>query len=144
MKNSSNMVYNEVLEVLKYASKDEYEKIPKEKIEYYKQNKDETYEYTFNSNNTSISNKACILLVKLYLNYIASEKEREEIINDLKENSKLVEQEKNESYNPDELFKNQYKELKQCEDNNTQLIQYVELKWYKKIWNKIKNIFSKK
>ena len=138
------MVYNEVLEVLKYASKDEYEKIPKEKIEYFNENKDETYEYTFNSTSTVISNKACILLVKLYLNYIATEKEKEEILNDLKENSKLVEQEKNEKYNPDDLFKKQYNELQKVENDNTQLVQYVELKWYKKIWNIIKNIFSKK
>lgn len=138
------MVYNEILEVLKYASKDEYEKIPKDKIEYYKQNRDKTYDYTFNSGNTTISNRACIMLVKLYINYIATEKEKEEIINDLKENSKLVEAEKNAKYNPDELFKKQRDEIKQFENETTQLVQYVELKWYKKIWDRIKNIFKKK
>jgi hypothetical protein len=137
------MVYNEVLEVLKYASNEEYEKIPKEEIEYYEQNKDKSYDYTFDSENTEISNNACVMLVKLYLKYIASEDEKAEIIQDLKKNSELIEEEKNKSFNPDELFKRKKDEVEDLQNDNTQLVQYVELKWYKKIWNKIKNIFSK-
>lgn len=139
MKNSTNMVYNEVLEVLKYASKEEFDKIPKEKITYFEENKDKSYDYTFDSENTKISKNASVMLVKLYLKYIASEEEKAEIEAELKKNSELVEKERNTLFNQEELFKKQNDNIKEKEE---QLVHYEKLKWYKKIWNKIRNIFK--
>ena len=64
--------------------------------------------------------------------------EKVEIIGELKKNSELVERENNKLFNQDELFKKQ----NDVEKENNQLVQHVDLKWYKKIWNKIKNIFK--
>lgn len=144
MKNSTNMVYNEILEVLKHVSKDEFEKIPKEEIEYYEQKKDKLYNYTFNPENTEISNNACAMIVKLYLKYIASDEEKTEIIGELKKNSELVEQEKNKPFNQDELFKKQNDKINDIQNENTQLVQNVYSKWYRKVWNIIKSLFKKK
>ena len=40
MNNTYRRAYTELLEILKYLPQEEYEKIPKEKIEFYEKNKD--------------------------------------------------------------------------------------------------------
>lgn len=40
--------YTEVLEILNYLSKEEYSKIPEEKIRYFKENMDKDYIFTVN------------------------------------------------------------------------------------------------
>ena len=139
MENTKNKVYNEVLEVLKYVSKNEFEKIPIEEIEYYNQNKDETYKYSFDSNNNKISRKACILLVKLYITYIASDEEKSDIYKQLKINSDKLEREKRQLYNPDNLFRNN----KVDNIGEVSLVEVKVEKWYKKIYLFFKKILKK-
>lgn len=139
MENTKNKVYNEVLEVLKYVSKNEFEKIPIEEIEYYNQNKDETYKYSFDSKNNKISRKACILLVKLYVTYIASDEEKSDIYKQLKINSDKLEREKRQLYNPDNLFRNN----KVDNIGEVSLVEVKAEKWYKKIYLFFKKILKK-
>ena len=40
--------YTEVLEIIKYFPEEEYSKIPKEKIEFYKNNMDKNYDFSIN------------------------------------------------------------------------------------------------
>lgn len=139
MESTKNDAYNEVLEVLKYISKDEYEKIPKEKINYYKQNKNETYNYRFDSENNKISRKACVLLVKLYITYIASDEEKNDIYKQLQINSDKIENEKRQLYNPDNLFKNNKTEDKK----ESSLVEVKAEKWYKKIFLFLKKFLKR-
>lgn len=50
MVNEYSRNYTEVLEILKYIPIDEYNKIPKQKIEFYEKYKDRSYEYEYNFN----------------------------------------------------------------------------------------------
>ena len=43
--NTYARAYTEILEIIKYFPKEEYAKIPKEKIEFYKKNMDTNYNY---------------------------------------------------------------------------------------------------
>ena len=45
MINTYSKAYTEVLEIIKYFPKEEYNKIPKDKIEFYKNNMDINYEF---------------------------------------------------------------------------------------------------
>ena len=48
MTNTYARAYTEVLEILNYLSKEEYSKIPEEKIRYFKENMDKDYIFTVN------------------------------------------------------------------------------------------------
>ena len=54
MNNTYSLSYVEVLEILKHIPKEDYEKIPKEKIEFYENNKDKNYIYIYNPVNPKI------------------------------------------------------------------------------------------
>ena len=72
MNNIYKRSYVEVLEVLKHIPKEEFIKIPKEKVDFYKRNIDKKYMYSYDREN--ISNEAKAILINLYKNYIADEK----------------------------------------------------------------------
>ena len=50
MGNNYEKAYTEILEILKYIPKEEYERIPKEKILFFEENCDKNYEFKFDIN----------------------------------------------------------------------------------------------
>ena len=103
--------YTEVLEILKHIPKEQYDKIPKEKIEFYENNKDNEYICIFNESTDidMISGKAKSILINLYKNYIADNQEKQKIEEKLRLNEIKHELEKAEKYNLNDLFKNKRK-----------------------------------
>ena len=91
-----SMACTEVLAVLKhYLNSADFNKIPKEKIEFLEQNKDCNYKFSINKNipleKQAISEMANSIIVTLYRDYFASEKQKETlkeilILNDIKKN----------------------------------------------------------
>lgn len=79
----SKKSYNEVLEILKHIPIKHYFKIPREEISKLILGKDEDYDFTFDKNKDfseqNISTEACEIFIKLYIKYIADEKQREGI-----------------------------------------------------------------
>lgn len=129
--------YREVLEIIKYFPKEEYAKIPKEKIEFYKKNMNRDYNFTINPeidlSEQNISPEANAIIVNLFTDYYATEKQKIKIKEILDLNQKKEEQAKREKYNPDNIFKkeekvqNTYIEEKITENSNsTALIEYKE------------------
>ena len=102
MVNEYSRNYTEVLEILKYIPIDEYNKIPKQKIEFYEKHKDRSYKYEYNFNIIS-KNTKCIL-TNLYKDYIANDKEKELINSILNLNWQKKEYEKRKLYNPNSIF----------------------------------------
>ena len=102
MVNEYSRNYTEVLEILKYIPIDEYNKIPKQKIEFYEKYKDRSYKYEYNFNFIS-KNTKCIL-TNLYKDYIANDKEKELINSILNLNWQKKEYEKRKLYNPNSIF----------------------------------------
>ena len=80
----------------------------------------------------------------LMLNYIANEQEKNEINNILAENEKKYEEELREKYNPDNLFKKKENKQEEKVEEQHSLMVVENKTWYKKIFEKIKNIFKKK
>jgi len=144
--------YTEVLEIIKYFSKQEYEKIPKEKIEFYKKNRDKNYNFKINPtidlDKQNISKEANAIIINLYKDYYATEEQKIKIDQILKLNQEKKEQEKLEKYNPDNIFKNKPKEIDNIagalnEEEENKLIKYKKEKWYQKIIKKILSFFQK-
>lgn len=133
MRNNYAKAYKEVLEIIKYFPESEYKKIPKEKIDFYKNNLDYDYEFTIDPNidlsEQNISKEANAIIVTLYENYFATEVEKSKIKEILKLNEIKEEQEKRKKYNPNDLFKNTSKAEK-IEYNeqvqNVALVKYKE------------------
>ncbi len=93
------MAYVEVLAVLRnYLSKEELDKIPQEKIDFFEKHKD--CNYIFNINNElpiekqSISKKAKAILVILYRDYFADEQQKGILKQILELNDKIKEKDK--------------------------------------------------
>ena len=97
--------YVEVLEILKYIPKEEYDKIPKELIEFFEEHKDKSYKYIYNPVSPKTLRKTDAIIVSLYKDYIANDDEKKQIEKRLMENYEKAESEKRKKYNPDDLFK---------------------------------------
>ena len=107
-KNNYSKAYTEVLEIISYFSEDEYSKIPSDKIKFFEENKDSSYDYKINPevdlDKQSISKEASSILVYLYREYFASEHQRNVLDDILMDNQRLLEKEKEIKYNSNKIF----------------------------------------
>ena len=92
MNNTYKRACTEILEILKYLPEEEYEKIPKEQIEFYEKNKDSNYEYIFDRkkilSGQGLSRTTKILIVSLFKEYFATSSQKEKLEQILIENYK--------------------------------------------------------
>ena len=100
--------YKEVMEILKYISKEEYKKIPNNMIELFETQANQEYDFKFNINKKideqEISDLAKTILAILYRDYWATEEERNIILEKEKMDRKQSEIQKRRNYNPDDIF----------------------------------------
>ena len=143
--------YTEVIEIIKYFPNEEYAKIPLEKINYYKENMDKDYNFKINPNieleKQNISREANAILVTLFNDYFATDRQKEILNNLLKQNQQILEELKQEKYNPSNLFmqsKTQQQNTVTIQENNSEN-SLVEIKenFFTKFINFIKNIFKR-
>ncbi len=109
MDNTYARAYTEVLEIISHFPKDEYDKIPNEKIQFYKNNMDKAYQYKINPyidlTEQPISRETNAILVILFRDYFADENQKETLKQILDLNQAKLEKEKSEKYNSEEIFK---------------------------------------
>ena len=76
--------YTEVLDILKYISKEDYEKIPKSKIKVFEENSNKNYSFTYDENKTldeqNVSETAKAIIAILFRDYWATKEQRYVII----------------------------------------------------------------
>lgn len=142
--------YSEVLEILKYISKEDYEKIPNSKIELFETNHNKEYIFKYNPNKTldeqNVSKTAKAIIAILFRDYWATEIQKEKIITKQNYDRKQLEEKKKERYNSDNLFKNNEKKINldgTKQEQKLALIKINNIKWYKKVWKFITRFFSK-
>ena len=125
--------YKEVLEIIKHFPKEEYDKIPKEEIEFYRENMDNDYEFSINPqidlSKQNISREANAIIINLYQDYFATDEQKITIKEALIQNQQKEDDEKRKIYNPDDLFKkranNDADEIEELPEN-MQMIEYKE------------------
>jgi len=138
--------YVEILEILKYFPKDEYNKIPSILIEKMKINMDKEYKYEIknidNFQEQEMLKETETILAILYRDYLANEEQKNMFFIKEREKVKLLEEEKRKKYNIDDLFKQSKKEVeKEIQVDNIKLIDYNK-SFSQKIINIIKNFFK--
>ena len=110
LNNSYARAYTEVYEILNHLDQTEVSNIPKEEIDFIKENRDMDYEFKLDKdvdlNEYEFSRKTYSIIIYLYKEYIANSAEKVEIENQLNQNQRIIEDEKREKYNPDNIFKN--------------------------------------
>ena len=107
--------YSEVLEILKYIPVEDYNKIPKNKMELFKTNANNDYSFKYNPNKTldeqNVSKTAKAIIAILFRDYWATEIQRKKIIEKQNYDRMKLEEEKKARYNSDNLFKDNEKKL---------------------------------
>ena len=136
--------YTEVIEILKYVSIEDYNKIPRSKIELFKINANREYAFKYNSNRTldeqSVSKIAKSIIAILFRDYWTTDIQRERIITKQNYDRKKFEEENREKYNLDNLFKNRQYKVEAVE-NSVAMVAYKE-SIFIKIKNRFKRIFK--
>lgn len=142
--------YSEVLEILKYIPIEDYDKIPKNRINLFKTYANKDHAFCYNTTKTldeqNVSKIAKGIIAILFRDYWATEIQKEKIIAKQNYDRMQIIEEKKEIYNYDNNFKNNNEKNivdTTCQEKKTDLIEINKIKWYKKVWNSIINFFSK-
>lgn len=149
MKNEQRESYTEVLTILKYMETEYQEKIPKKLIDLFERNSAKDYKFNINVDiplrEQKLKAKTLSLLAMLNLNYwCKSDEEKQHLIKLYSENERKYQEELQEKYNSDSLFKKYNRENKIEETIVTEKVTLVEYKEsiFKRFINKIKTIFN--
>ncbi len=142
--------YAEMLEILKYISKEDYDKIPKRRIHLFETNANRNHVFRYNPNLTldeqHVSLRTKYIIAILFRDYWATEQQREKILKKEKWDMMKAEEEKKEKYNQDNIFHRSNISHTIYEENipqeNNALIEVKE-NIFIKIVNKIKKFFLK-
>jgi len=137
--------YTEVLEILKNLPEWEYNKIPRGKIEFYKNNCDPSYIFEVDKDLKNISKKANAIIISIYNDYFTTPKQKETLKNILADNEKKIEERKREKYNPDEIFKTNITNNEEIEEEKVdmQIVAYKQKSILRKIVDNIKKLLKK-
>ena len=135
--------YSEVLEILKYISKEDYEKIPNSKIELFETNQNKEYIFEYNSNKTleeqNVSKRAKAIIGLLFRDYWATDEQKEKILRKQNYDRQILEEQKNSMYDVENIFKKKSYENKEVKE----MVGYKEQSWYQKLFAKILKIFKR-
>ena len=139
------MAYTEVIEILKYVLDQDVQKIPKEKLDFYKANMDTEYNYKldmekdFGEQEMSDITKA--ILANIFRDYWATPYQKERIEAKEKYDLEKIEEEKREKYNTDNIFKNRQEET--VRENTNLPVEIKKETFFKKLISFIKGLFNK-
>ena len=139
------MSYTEVIEILKYVPDEDVQKIPKEKLEFYKTNMDKEYNYkldmTKEFEEQEISDITKAIFANIFRDYWATPYQKERIEAKEKYDLEKLEEEKRQQYNPNNIFKNKKEET--VVENTNLLVEIKKETFFKKLISFIKGLFNK-
>ena len=137
--------YKEIYEILRIFPKELVAKIPQEKIRFFYNNMDNSYEYniskeTFDGQSMLEETKA--ILTILFRDYWATPVQKEKILSYENIERNKLEEETRRKYNPDNLFKKKEEQnYVEAHIEETAMVEYKE-SIFKRIVNKILNILG--
>lgn len=139
----------EVLEVLNYISKEDYNKVPRDVIKVLEKNKKDDIVFLYNPwkdiNEQKMSETGRIMLASFFRDYWATPEQREKIKSFQSNRRNIIEEEKQQRFDSKNLFKTKSvinEELEKRSENSS-IIVYKE-NFFSKILNKIKKLFKRK
>ena len=137
--------YTEVLEILKNISQEDYNKVPKEKINLFEHNANKEYIFDYNPSKTlqeqNVSKIARTIIAILFRDYWATDEQRNKIKAFQNNKRYQIEEENRQKYNTD-IFKNRNNITNESQIEQTKNMQLVEYK--ENIFKRIIGFFKKK
>lgn len=157
MNNKYAKAYTEVVELLNALPIDEFNQIPSEEIEFYKENMDKDYNFSIDLgvdlSKQNISFEANSIIIDIFQKYFATEEQKKKIEKILEKNSAEEDALKRERYNPDNIFKKEVssnikvEETIENENVDVEKNEILPINVKENIFSKIKNfilrIFNK-
>lgn len=138
--------YTEVIEILKYISEEYVRNIPKEIIEYFQEKSKKDYEYTVTEfdtfENQEMLYETRVILSILYRDYFVSEEVKTKIIQKEYIEMQIIEKEKSNNYNIDDIFKRNKKENITGKNSNHLSVSKTKDNFFTNIINSIKRFFK--
>jgi len=138
--------YTEVIEILKYISEEYVRNIPKEIIEYFQEKSKKDYEYTVTEfdtfENQEMLYETRVILSILYRDYFVSEEVKTKIIQKEYIEMQIIEKEKSNNYNIDDIFKRNKKENITGKKSNQLSVSKTKGNFFTNIINSIKRFFK--
>ena len=152
MKQEYLEAFAEVNEIIKLMPLELVNKIPSKFREMIEEEKDNNYVPAIKEpvEKCKLKNETIIILGLIYRDFLCPPEEKRKLqekdARELQEVQKAIEEEIREKYNPDDIFKKKQPSMEnsQYQEENTSMIVIKEEKWYKKIFNLIKGLFSKR
>ena len=146
IKNEYANAYCEVLEILKYIPKKDFDKIPHNKINLFETYSSKDYEFKYDPNKTldeqQVSRRTKAIIFILFRDYWANDEQRKKIETKQKYDRIKIEEEKKEKYKSDSIFINGKTSTVENVIEPVAMIEYKE-SLFARIIDKIKNIFNK-
>ena len=137
------IAYSEVLDILKYIPKEDYEKIPLEMIEALEDNCNKEYEAKYNPQislkDQGISKEARTIIAVFFRDYWATEEQKEKILAKEKHDDLISEIEKQEKYGTSVFDNKKFEAIEESID----LVKVEKKNIFKEILFKIKTFFKK-
>lgn len=139
----------ELDEILNYLSVENLEKIPYEIRKSIKEQKDKEYIWKYDDTKElkeqELDRKTIVMLSYLNMEYLLNDEQKQFMENLHELNEQNLEKEKQERYNPNNLFKDRTSDTiqeKETRNENVAMLEYKESA-FKRFLNKIKSFFSK-
>lgn len=140
--------YSEVLEILKYISKEDFEKLPNNLIKLFKDNANKDHIFFYNPNKTlidqNVSQTTKYIIAILFRDYWSTPVQKEKILAKESYDFNKIEEEKKQKYNSESIFNNNNFKENKVNQNSKIEVENLELIEYKKptIWDKIKSLLG--
>lgn len=139
--------YTEVLEILKYVPQDSVNKIPKDMLEMFKIKYDKDYNFKIDTDKPfeeqELLDETKAIFANIFRDYWATPYQRERILAKEEYDRKILEEEKRQQYNPDDIFKNKSKVIIEENQKSSNLpVEVKKEKFYQRFINFIKKILK--
>ena len=138
----------EILEILNYISKEDYNKVPKEVIQVLEKNKKDDIVFLYNPwkdiNEQRMSETGRVMLASFFRDYWSTPEQRKKIKSFQSNKRNIIEEEKRQRFGSENLFKTKSVINEELERNKekSSIIVYRE-NIFSKILNKIKKLFKR-
>ena len=140
------IAYKEVITILRYVPKSDVDKIPQEKLEFYKSNMDKDYKYKIDETKQfeeqEMSDITKAVLANIFKDYWATPYQKERIKAKEEYDLQKIEEEKSKKYNPNNIFKD--KQVNKIITATNLPIEVKRENFFKKLVKIVKNIINKR
>lgn len=150
MEDNYAKAYKEIVEIFKYVPEDSVNKIPKEMRDMFEAEQLKTYNFQIDIEKPfeeqELLEETKAILANIFRDYWATDYQKAKIIEKENQDREEWEKQKREKYNSDNIFNNCHSSSYINISENKQeklLVKIDDMKWYKKLLNKIINFFKK-